>query len=131
MVVVVVGVRGRRGDGDGGRGGCGACGDGDGNCGGVAMGLVVAAVVAVVGVVVVVVVVVVCWAYICIDSYVGVAVERGTHSFPSARWSYPIGTDWATVVQTLCGISPIVLGVLWDDEPSWQCSAQVYVGTRS
>ena len=53
------------------------------------------------------------------------------HSSSSAQWSYPIGTDGATVVQTLCGISPIVLGVFWDDEPSWQCSAQVYVGTRS
>ena len=32
-------------------------------------------------------------------------------SSPSAQWSYPIDTDWATFAQASCGISPIFLGV--------------------
>ena len=82
----------------------------------------VAVVVAVIGVVVVVIAAA-CWAYIDIQTYIWVAVERGTHSSPSAQWSYPIGTDWATVVQTPCRISPIFLGVFWWRTCTW-CIAQ-------
>ena len=49
--------------------------------------------------------------HIYIDKYIGAAVERGTHSSPSAQWSYPIGTDWATVAQTPC-FSCFLQGIL-------------------
>ena len=50
----------------------------------------VAVVVAVIGVVVVVIAAA-CWAYIDIQTYIRVAVERGTHSSLWTQWSYPGG----------------------------------------